>query len=386
MAGKDNVIADALSRSPPATSTSDCFPINSCVVATEAALASITDDCRSDPAYRQIVEAFQQNRHLSDLPVDHPARHLKQVWDNISITDDGILVVEGNKLYLPPGARTSTLRRLHDSHCGYRKTLQTARDLYFWPSMKHDIRIMIDKCEACQQLRPSKPIEPFITTTASFPMEQISIDLFHVKGKTYMVTSDRYSGYIWGIRSDQRDQGTKTITNNLEKITRIFGIPLRCRTDGGPQFRKPFNDYCKERGILHETSSPYNPRSNGHAEAAVKDAKHLLIKTAPVEFLDALAAWRNTSREDKPSPNELMFCRKVRDGKAVIKSHLKLKTPKKFISKFRGNHAWNTAYIIKGIKVICNNCPVSEFQVNFDKGTACVFRIRTPNVGTLRHA
>ena len=115
--------------------------------------------------------------------------------------------------------------------------------------------------------------------------------------------------------------------NNLDKITRIFGVPLRCRTGGGPQFRKPFNDYCHERGILHETSSPYNPRSNGHAEAAVKAAKHLLLKTAPAEFLDALAAWRNTSREEKPSPNELMFCRKVRDGKVIIKSHLEIRTP-----------------------------------------------------------
>ena len=142
-----------------------------------------------------------------------------------------------------------------------------------------------------------------------------------------MVTADRYSGYIWVDLL--RDQGTKTVTDNIDKITRIFGVPLRCRTDGGPQFRKPFDDYCRERGIVHETSSPYNPRSNGHAEAAVKTAKHLLLKTSPAEFMTALAAWRNTSRKEKPSPNELMFCRKVRDGKAFIKSHLEIQSREK---------------------------------------------------------
>ena len=111
----------------------------------------------------------------------------------------------------------------------------------------------------------------------------------------------------------------------LDKIMRIFGIPITCRTDGGPQFRGPFDDYCKRKGIVHETLSPYNPRSNGHAEAAVKAAKHLIIKTRPTEFPSALAAWRNTVRENKPSPNELMFCRKVRDEKAILEQQLHIK-------------------------------------------------------------
>ena len=115
---------------------------------------------------------------------------------------------------------------------------------------------------------------------------------------------------------------TKSVTDVLDKITRIFGVPIVCRTDGGPQFRGPFKQYCLQKGIIHETSSPYNPRSNGHAEAAVKAAKYLLLKKKPSDFSSALAAWRNTERENKPSPNELMFCRKVRDGKALLKSHL----------------------------------------------------------------
>ena len=188
--------------------------------------------------------------------------------------------------------------------------------------MKYNIKDMIDKCEPCQQLRPSKPVEPFIHTRAKFPMEQISVDLFHVHGKNYVVIADRYSGYIWVERLINQD--TKAVTDVLDRITRIFGIPLVCRTDGGPQFRGPFKKYCLEKGISHEQSSPYNPQSNGHAESAVKTAKYLLLKTKPSTFPSALAAWRNTERENKPSPNELMFCRKIRDNKVIIKSQLHL--------------------------------------------------------------
>ena len=324
LAGKENIIADALSRAPAeSTDGSTSLPVNACALAPTSTLAEIIECTRTDISYKQIVDAFQQCRELSSLPEDHPAQRLKQIWGRISLSDDGVLIIDEDKLYLPQGARKRVLQQLHESHCGYGKTLQTASSLHFWPSMKYDIRNIVDNCEACQQLKPSKPFQPLLTTEAKFPMEQLLVDLMHVKGKNYMVTVDRYTGYIWVELL--RSLTTKAVTDVLDKIMRIFGIPITCRTDGGPQFRGPFNDYCKQKGIVHETSSPYNPRSNGHAEATVKAAKHLILKTRPSEFPSALATWRNTARENKPSPNELMFCRKVRDEKAILEQQLYIK-------------------------------------------------------------
>ena len=329
VAGKENIIADALSRAPAKTTdSSTSLPLNACVLAPTSTLVPIIDCAKSDMTYKKIVDAFKEGRKLNNLPEDHPARRLKEVWERLSLSDEGLLIVDEDKLYLPPGVRKKVLQQLHESHCGYGKTLQTARSLYFWPSMKYDIRNIVDNCEACQQLKPSKPFEPLITTKADFPMEHISVDLMHVKGKNYMVTVDRYTGYIWVELL--RSLATNAVTDVLDKIMRIFGIPITCRTDGGPQFRGPFEDYCKRKGIVHETSSPYNPRSNGHAEAAVKAAKHLILKTRPSEFPSALANWRNTARENKPSPNKLMFCRKVRDEKAILKQQLYIKLQRNF--------------------------------------------------------
>ena len=147
-------------------------------------------------------------------------------------------------------------------------------------------------------------------------MEMISIDLFHVGHKNFVVIADRFSGYIWV--EQLRDLSTKAITKIMNVITSTYGILISCRTDGGPQFRGSFKEYCDEKGIIHEILSPYNPQSNGHAEAAVKTAKHLLIKTTATTFPKALAAWRGTARKDKPRPNELFFGRKIRDKKAIV--------------------------------------------------------------------
>ena len=59
MAGKDNVTTVALSRAPAAsTEGSTSVPISSCVIAPNAELANITECCQSDPAYREMVDAF----------------------------------------------------------------------------------------------------------------------------------------------------------------------------------------------------------------------------------------------------------------------------------------------------------------------------------------
>ena len=321
LAGKHNIIADALSRAPAATtSEATAYPIFACLSAPPAKLTRFQTAAASCPAYTAIVAAFKAGAVTSALPIDHPARRLKNVWHQLSLSEEGLLMIDGDKLFVPHASRAEVMEDLHQGHCGYNKTLETARHLYYWPAMRHDIKVLISQCENCQRLKPSKPTEPHITTTARYPMEKISIDLFHVGKTTYMVTADRYSGYIWVDLL--KDLSTKTITGALSRITRIFGIPMSCRTDGGPQFRGPFKEYCKDQGIEHEVSSPYNPQSNGHAEAAVKTAKHLIIKAGSIRFPTALAAWRNTAREDKPSPNQMFFGRMIRDTRVIAASHI----------------------------------------------------------------
>ena len=66
---------------------------------------------------------------------------------------------------------------------------------------------------------------------------------------------------------------------------------------GRPQFRSEFRSFCSSHSITHELYSPYNPESNGQAEAAVKSLKSIVTWCTQLEE-HAIVAWRITSRQD----------------------------------------------------------------------------------------
>ena len=72
--------------------------------------------------------------------------------------------------------------------------------------------------------------------------------------------------------------------------------------------------YCDKQYIYHELSSPYNPESNGLAEAAVKNMKSLILGCADrkKELSTAIAAWRNMARADGVSPAQLFYNRRMK--------------------------------------------------------------------------
>ena len=114
--------------------------------------------------------------------------------------------------------------------------------------------------------------------------------------------------------SQLKHLSTDAITNVLTTIFEAYGLPRRIRTDGGPQFRGPFATFCEKNGIIHEKSSPYHPQSNGHAEAAVKNAKHLLKKCLKTgePFSRAFSQWKATPRADGFSPAAMFLGRQPR--------------------------------------------------------------------------
>ena len=107
--------------------------------------------------------------------------------------------------------------------------------------------------------KQSKPAER-TTDPASRPMEQVSVDLAQYGGKTYLVLTDRFSGWIlteqYTWAPDQL-----SICKTLEGWFLDVGRPVIIRSDSGPQFRSEFDSWCKRMSIKHEFSSAYNLRS-----------------------------------------------------------------------------------------------------------------------------
>ena len=81
MDGKSNAIADALSRNP--VEVGQTFPIRTFVLASSNLTRKLKADANNCPEYRSIVDAWKNDKENGNLPPDHPARVLKDIWKNL---------------------------------------------------------------------------------------------------------------------------------------------------------------------------------------------------------------------------------------------------------------------------------------------------------------
>ena len=146
------------------------------------------------------------------------------------------------------------------------------------------------------------------------PMHSVGMDLFDADGKKWLVMVDRYLGYAF--LKQLHSTTTAKIINTVRDWFMDYGWPDVIRSDGGPQFRQEFAEFCKNNSISHELSSPYNPESNGLAESAVKSMKSLVIKCKEdkSDLHYAISAWRNMAREDGITPSQAFFGRRQKQN------------------------------------------------------------------------
>ena len=102
----------------------------------------------------------------------------------------------------------------------------------------------------------------------------------------------------------------------------LFGVPEVCHTDNGPQFiSKECQDYARDYGFKHTTSSPYHSQGKGRAEAAVNVCKAQLRKSD--DYDKAMLFYRNTPPTGHTySPAQRMFCHRTRTTLPMCESIL----------------------------------------------------------------
>ena len=161
---------------------------------------------------------------------------------------------------------------------------------------------------------PSQPSNPCVTqppsTSFGPPMAKISVDLFDHSGKSHLICVDRWSSFPLYKRLSSLS--TQSVINILCDWFNILGWPLSIHSDRGPQFGSSFTAWCTKNNIIHELSAPYNPKSNGQAESAIKNVKYLLSKCLETgqDADRALYEWRNVNKADGYSPAQLLFGKK----------------------------------------------------------------------------
>ena len=334
--GKNNHAPDALSRNPVSDpqpqemlAEQDGFDDPEMSIAEiRAVINDNTESIRlqdlrrhaeSDQEYDQlrhyIINGFPD--HRNQLP-----ETCKRYWNvREHLTLDDNLIVHGCRLLILSGMRQEMLSQLHASHQGSTRTKQRARLTIYWPGIDNDIDNIVLACKQCQDLLPSNTKEPLAAKpTPTRPFQEIAADLCFYAGQSYLVMIDCYSDWPTIVLMGHDTTAPRLIKAVRQSFCRT-GIPDTFWSDGGPQFTsKQFQDFAKQWGFAHVTSSPRYPQSNGKAEATVKSMKKLIRTSWNGRFLDedklchALLQYRNTpSRKDGLSPAQKLYGHPIQD-------------------------------------------------------------------------
>ena len=118
-----------------------------------------------------------------------------------------------------------------------------------------------------------------------------------------------------------KDTLSYTVVKKTKAIYSRHGIPEELVSDNGPQFiSQEYKQFTSEWDILHTTSIPEYPQSNGLAEKAVQIAKNIFQKATNDNLF--LLEYQNTTVDNFASPAQLLISRNLRSILPVSKKKL----------------------------------------------------------------
>jgi len=252
------------------------------------------------------------------------AQNLEPFWSqrySLSIDEDGFIVKDG-RLFVPAGLRQTYLQRLLAMHQQADKMEARARKSIWWPFLSRDIKNIAKTCRPCQEKLPSQAAEPERAhEEALYPFQSLHMDLATYEGRQFLILIDQFSSFPH-VYECGKHATTKQVTDHITSFISNYSAPVTIYSDGGPQFKDEFDDFCKRWSIKHVKSSPHYPQSNGVAESAVKEMKKIIRATFNNQtrmldksgFAAAMLMFRNTPRSPTDlSPAQLVFGRHLQD-------------------------------------------------------------------------
>ena len=287
--GKDNQIADALSRLFP-DARSGSIPVTedaplSCPVL-EPSVSSVVSTT-PDTAIENVpivASATASQRTSSDaVSVTPVVQSASPSQPDAQLPNQAL---QYGKRVPPEQERATLIQQLHSL------VHSSADDLYsrlwrsgvFWESMRKDCESVVSSCKQCLSNNISREgFHPLHSITASQPWDHIAIDLTgplpnRPNGPKYLlIVIDAFSRFI--ILRALTERSATTVSKELLDIFSLLGHPRIIQSDNGGEF---VNDIAASvalaLGIDHRTITPGHSRGNGLAERAVRSSIDLLVK------------------------------------------------------------------------------------------------------------
>ena len=296
VAGKSNVVADALSRIAPVRWSWD-----------QLATSAQTD----------LLEA------MDDLPTFDIGIENKNGHEVVCARDK-----HGNdRVFVPRRLRQVVFEALHNrAHPGVRATVRLITAQFVWRDIKADVKRRCQACEPCTRTKSTRqtraPLEPFPAAEARFDHLHIDIvgPLPASKSYRYLLTViDRFTRWFEAI-----PMASITTENCAQALLRHwvarFGCPKTIVSDRGTQFSSDlWAQFTAMLGTRHTMTTAYHPQANGMVERLHRTLKDALsakcaetgsswYELLPLVLLQLRTLWRDDLAS---SPAELVYGRQL---------------------------------------------------------------------------
>ncbi|XP_062373903.1 uncharacterized protein K02A2.6-like [Sardina pilchardus] len=289
--GRDNVVADLLSRSIPTQPTppvedlehdqteQDLIQLLHAPLQETVSLRELVDASAADPVL-SVVSAYIRHGWPTKVP-DELSPYFR-IREQLACWND-TCVARGLCTVVPSALRARVLAMAHEGHLGIVRLKQRCRDLVWWPGIDRDIETLVRDCTACllsgktRAPGPPPPMQPL--NWPSHPWEHLQLD---VCGELHGVPHhQRFLVVIYDLHSKWPEVApvgsvtAKVLIDILDSLFARWGLPKKITTDNGPQMvSHELCTYLKEKGIQHIRTAYYNPSANGGVERLNQSLKN----------------------------------------------------------------------------------------------------------------
>ena len=356
--GKDNVIADALSRlntdeiefgEPESTDEKGCFLAYSITRMDSVTFEKVNDN---QPTAEIMARSFilKNEEKETDFPL---APKLIAKWQKrdkalqrkllMDKGDDkyrtreleGVEVItENRKIYIPSKLQARVVAWYHEylAHPGEKRTEETIRQNLTWPGLRSHVRQFCKTCRQCQLCKKQRKKYGLVSPkdVECTPWEQVHVDLigpYEIRTPTTkhvlraLTAIDPATGWFEIVEIPDKSSETVMDAFNNTWFSR-YPRPRVVRYDNGSEFKALFKQMCDNYGLESKPTTSYNPQSNGIIERVhlvLGDAlrtfeleKEELPKYDPFGSFLSAAAWaiRSTYHTTlEATPGQLVFGR-----------------------------------------------------------------------------
>ena len=173
------------------------------------------------------------------------------------------------------------------SHNGYQKTYAAIKGAYFWKGMRKHVLVHCKSCSTCDKQRVQKTqFEKQIFEPGVQPMEFVCINLIgefyppSSKGNRYTLTAVcMLTGFTFCIPIKNK-KAQEVVTAWRNHISFLFGVCRKLLTDNSTEFKNDlFSQVAEQLGVERKIyTPPYRPQSNGRIEGFHNFLKSCLAK------------------------------------------------------------------------------------------------------------